>query len=74
MCFIYRSLIRYVICKYILPLCGLSVKAGEGPSQGTSIKDPWTRTTAGRTECGRRVGRAGESNGGKMGAIVIEQQ
>ena len=28
-----------------------------------------------RIECGRRgVGRAGESNGGKMGTTVIEQQ
>ena len=30
---------------------------------------------AGRTECGKwGMGRAGESNGGKMGTTVIEQQ
>ena len=43
-------------------------KEGEGSSQGTCIKKPWTRTTRGRIECRRRgVGRAGESNGGKWG-------
>ena len=48
---------------------------GEGLSQGTYIKDPWTKTKQGRTEYGRWwVDRAGESNGGKMGTIVIEQQ
>ena len=50
-------------------------KAREGSSQGTCIKDPWTRTTGwrGRIECGRGgVGRAGESNGGDMGTTVIE--
>ena len=27
---------------------------GEGSSQGTCVKDPWTKTmVAGRTECGR---------------------
>ena len=34
-------------------------KKGKG-CQGTCIKDPWTKTTGGRTECGRSgVGRAG---------------
>ena len=28
-------------------------KEGEGSSQGTCIKDPWTRTTEGRIEWGR---------------------
>ena len=47
----------------------------EGSSQGTCIKDPWTKTTEGRIECGRwGVGRSGETNGGKMGTAVIEQQ
>ena len=41
------------------------------------IKDPPTRTMGKRrrAECGRRgMGRAGESNGEKMGTTVIEQQ
>ena len=44
-------------------------------SQGTCIKDPWTKTMGvGWIECGKwGVGRAGESNGGKMGTSVIEQ-
>ena len=30
------------------------------------MKDPWTKTMGGRIVCGRwKVGRAGESNGGK---------
>ena len=49
-------------------------KEGEGSSQGTCMKDPWTRMAGGRIECWGRVGRAGESNGGKMGTTVIEQQ
>ena len=39
------------------------------------MKDPWTKTTGGRIECGWwGVGRPGESNGGEMGTTVIEQQ
>ena len=41
-------------------------------------KEPWTKTmVGGKIECGRwevGVSRAGESNGGKMGTTVIEQQ
>ena len=38
---------------------------GEGSSQGTCVKDPWTKPRSGRRiESGRwKVGRAGESNG-----------
>ena len=43
--------------------------------QGTCIKDPWKKTIEGRIECGRYgVGSAWESNGGKIGTTVIEQQ
>ena len=41
------------------------------------IKDPQTRTMGKRrrAECGRRgMGRAGESNGEKMGTTAIEPQ
>ena len=39
-------------------------------------KGPWTRTMGwGKIDCRRwGVGRAGESSGGRMGTIVIEQQ
>ena len=51
---------------------GQGRKKREGSSPRTCIKDPWPRTMgAGR---GLIVGRTGESNGGKMGTIVIEQQ
>ena len=52
-------------------------KEGEGSSQGTCIKDSWTKTTrvGVLTESGSwGMSRAGESNGGKMGTTVIEQQ
>ena len=50
-------------------------KEGEGSSQGTAKKDPWTKTmVVGRIECGMGMGRAGENNVGKMGTTVIEQQ
>ena len=40
-------------------------REGEGASQGTCIKDLWTKTMGERIECGRLgVGRARESNGG----------
>ena len=41
---------------------------------GTCIKDPWERQWGrGQIECGRwGVGRAGESNGGRMGITVVE--
>ena len=43
-------------------------KGGDSSSQGTCIKDPWTKITGwggGRVECGRwGVNRARESNGG----------
>ena len=32
---------------------GVTKKEGEGSSQGTGIKDPWTRTQTGRIENGR---------------------
>ena len=39
------------------------------------IKEPWTKTTQARIESGRwGVGRAWESNGGKTGTTVFEQQ
>ena len=38
------------------------------------IKDPWTNNWEGRIECCRGMGRAGESNGGKTGTTIIEQQ
>ena len=38
--------------------------------QRTCIKDPQTRTTVGRIECGRgKVGKAGESNGEEWGQL-----
>ena len=45
---------------------GTQGKEGEGSSQGTCIKDPWTKMTGVvRIECGRRrVVREEESNGG----------
>ena len=51
-------------------------KEGEGSSQGTCIKGPWTRTTGwGRIECGRGgwVGQGRAMEGG-MGATVFEQR
>ena len=41
------------------------LKEGGGSSQGTCIKDPWTKTMGGGIECGG-VSRAGKSNGAKM--------
>ena len=50
-------------------------KEGEGSSQGTCIKDPWTRTMQG---WGLTVGVAsygvGDSNGEKGGTTVTEPQ
>ena len=40
--------------------------------QGTCVKDTWTKTMRG-IECEMGVGRAGESNEGKMGTTLIEQ-
>ena len=49
-------------------------KEGEGSSQGTCVKDPWTKTMRGKIESGScEVGRAGESNVRKMRTTVIEQ-
>ena len=47
---------------------------GEESSQGTAIKDPWTKTTGrGKIERRRwRLGRVGESNGGKIGTTINE--
>ena len=42
-------------------------RRGKG-RQGTCVKDPWTKSKAGRIE-----GGAGESGGGKMGTAVNEQ-
>ena len=55
---------------------------GEGEKEGESLsgnmyKDLWTKTMGGGEGLkmkGRGVGRAGESNGEKMGTTVIEQQ
>ena len=50
-------------------------KEGEGSSQETCIKDPRTETMGGMIEYRRQaVGKAGESNWGKMVTTVIEQQ
>ena len=43
-------------------------------SRNMYIKDTWRRTVVEGTECGRGMGRAGESNGGKMETTVTEQQ
>ena len=50
-------------------------KEWEQSSQGTCIKGLWTKSKGGRIECGKwGMGRAVESNGGKMGTTVSEQQ
>ena len=50
------------------------MKEGDGSSQGTCVKDPWTKTMRGKIESGScEVGRAGESNVRKMRTTVIEQ-
>ena len=49
-------------------------KEGEGSSQGTFVKDPWTKTTGAGLNVGGEVGRAEENNGGKMGTIVTENK
>ena len=49
-------------------------RSGKG-GKWTCIKEPWTKPKGGRIEGGRvRVGGAGESGGGKMETIVLEQQ
>ena len=51
-------------------------RRGRVKSRNMYIKDSWIRTTlgGGQVECGRGVvGRARESNGGKMGTTEIEQ-
>ena len=52
---------------------GVTGKEGEGSSQGSCIKDPWTKTRRSSIEYGRwGVGRARKNNEGKMGTTVIE--
>ena len=50
-------------------------KEGEGSSQGTCMKGPWTKPTGwGNIECGR-WGWVGQGRVmGEMGTTVIEQQ
>ena len=51
------------------------LREGEGSSQGKCTKYPWTKTTGGRIGCGRwGPCKSGESNGGKKGTIITEQQ
>ena len=53
---------------------GQQKKEGEGSSQGTCMKDPWQWATGWGLTGGVGVGGAGESNTGKIGTTVIEQQ
>ena len=48
-------------------------KKGEGVSQRTCIRDPWRRIRGGGLNVEVGVGRAGESNEGKVGTTVTEQ-
>ena len=49
-------------------------RRGRVKSRNMYIKDPWTRTGRGGLNVREGLGRARESNGGKMGTTVTEQQ
>ena len=53
---------------------GINGEKGEGSSQGSCIKDPWSWTTWWGLIVGARCGVtiAGENNVGKIGTIITE--
>ena len=52
---------------------GYQGKDGEGSSQGTCKKDPWTRTVVGRIDCGRGCEQGRGEQWGKNGDNCKQQ-